>query len=92
MNSNWAYSLEMLNSDKNWQFVSRVTLKFNGWLWYATSSFVHRFVDICEFKLELQSGSAQAEVYLFWPLWPRPLTLIFRRDIPFIYGNDSWKF
>ena len=46
-------------------FLSRVTLKFDGWPWktighlfYATSSFVQHFVDIGEFKLELQSGNA----------------------------------
>ena len=45
--------------------LSRVTLKFDGWpcktighLFYATSSFVHHFVAICVFKLELQSGNA----------------------------------
>ena len=39
-----------------------VTLKFDGWHWkaighlsYATSSFVHSFIAISEFKLELQS-------------------------------------
>ena len=43
-------------------FFSRATLKFDGWpcktighLFYATSSFVHHFVAIGEFKLELQS-------------------------------------
>ena len=48
-------------------FKSRVTLKFNrsplktiGHLFYATSSFVHHFVPIGEFKLELQSGNAQS--------------------------------
>ena len=47
-------------------FFSRVTLKFDGWPWktmghlfYAPSSFVHNFVAICDFKLELQSGNAQ---------------------------------
>ena len=46
-------------------FVPPVTLKFDGWPWktighlfYATSSFVHHFVAIGEFKLELQSGNA----------------------------------
>ena len=45
---------------------SRVTFKLDGWPWktivhlfYATSSFVHHFVPIGEFKLELQSGNAQ---------------------------------
>ena len=47
-------------------FLSRVTLKFNGWPWktighlsYAPSSFVHHFLAIGEFKLELQPGNAQ---------------------------------
>ena len=47
-------------------FLSRVTLKFDGWPWktighlfYATSSFVQHFIAIGEFKLELQSGNAQ---------------------------------
>ena len=49
-------------------FLSRVTLKFDGWpcktkghLFYATSSFVHHFIPIGEFKFELQSGNAQFE-------------------------------
>ena len=48
-------------------FYSRVTLKFDGWpsktighLFYATSSFVHHFIAIGEFKLQLQSGNAQS--------------------------------
>ena len=47
-------------------FLSRVTLKFDGWPWktighifYATLSFVHHFKPIGEFKLKLQSGNAQ---------------------------------
>ena len=43
-----------------------MTLKFDGWPWktieylfYTTSSFVHHFEAIGEFKLELQSGNAQ---------------------------------
>ena len=47
-------------------FFSRVTLQFDVWPWktighlfYATSSFVHHFVAIGDFKLELQSGNAQ---------------------------------
>ena len=45
-------------------FFSRVTLKFDVWPWktighlfYATSSFVHHFVAMGDFKLELQSGT-----------------------------------
>ena len=44
-----------------------VTLQFDGWPWktighlfYATSSFVHHFLVIGEFKLELQSGNTQS--------------------------------
>ena len=47
-------------------FFSFVTLKFDGWPWktighlfYTTSSYVHHFKSIGEFKLELQSGNAQ---------------------------------
>ena len=45
-------------------FFTRVTLKFDGWpcktirhLSYSTSSFVHHFITIYEFKLELWSGN-----------------------------------
>ena len=55
--SNW---IQIVN------FSARVTVKFEGWprktighLFYATSSFVHHFVAIGEFKLELQSGNAK---------------------------------
>ena len=60
-------------------FLSRVTLKFDGWpsktighLFYATSSFVQHFVAIGEFKLELQSGNAQSgsNFMLFRAVWP----------------------
>ena len=60
-------------------FFSRVTLKFDGWpskiighLFYATSSFVHHFVAIDEFKLELQSGNAQfgSKSTIFLAVWP----------------------
>ena len=47
-------------------FLSLVTLKFDGWPWktighpfYATSSFVHHFVAISELKLESQTGNTQ---------------------------------
>ena len=67
-------------------FYSRVTLKFEVWPWktighlyYATSSSMHHFVAIGEFKLELQSGNAQfgsksmiffCLVTLQFDLWP----------------------
>ena len=59
--------------------LSRVTLKFDVWPWktirhlfYATSSFVHHFVAICVFKLELQSGNAQSgsNSTIFRAVWP----------------------
>ena len=47
-------------------FFSRVTLQFDVWPWktighlfYATSSFMHHFVAISDFKLELESGNGQ---------------------------------
>ena len=56
--SNW---IQIVN------FSARVTVKFDRWpcntighLFYATSSFVHHFVAIGEFKLQLQSGNAQS--------------------------------
>ena len=63
-------------------FLARVTLKFCGWPWktighlsYATSSFMHHFIAISEFKLELESGNAQfgsksARVTLKFDGWP----------------------
>ena len=60
MNSNWSYSPETPDLGQMQRFFSRVTLKFDGWPWktighlsYATSSFVHHFVAIDEFKLAL---------------------------------------
>ena len=61
-------------------FLSRVTLKIDGWPWKtighlscAASSFVHHFIAIGEFKLELQSGNAPSGskstiVLAVWPL------------------------
>ena len=47
-------------------FLYRVTLRFDGWPWktiwylfYESTSFVHGFVAMCEFNLELHSGNAQ---------------------------------
>ena len=64
-------------------FLSRVTLKFDGWPWktigrlfYVASSFVHHFTAISEFKLELQSGNAQSgsNSTIFKAVRPRNLT------------------
>ena len=50
---------------KSVDFSVHVSLKFDGShrkiiepIFYATSSFVYHFSDICEFKFELQSGNA----------------------------------
>ena len=50
---------------KIYDFLSRATLKLDGWPsktighhFYATSSFVQHFITIDEFKLELQSENA----------------------------------
>ena len=60
-------------------FLSLVTLKFDGWPWkttehllYTTSSFVHHFKSINELKLKLQSGNAQfgSKSVIFCPVWP----------------------
>ena len=79
-------------------FFSRVTWKFDGWPWktighllFATSSFVHHFVAIGEFKLELQSRNAQSgsNLMIFYlcdlDLWP--LTLTFCMDITLVHGH-----
>ena len=64
-------------------FLSRVTLPFDAWPWktighlfYATSSFVHHFVAIGDFKLELQSGNTQfgSNSTIFRAVWPWNLT------------------
>ena len=60
-----------------------VILKFNGWprkiighLFYTTSSLVHHFKPIREFKLELQSGNGQfgLKSTIFLAVWPWNLT------------------
>ena len=64
-------------------FFSRVTLQFDVWPWktighlfYATSSFVHHFIAIGDFKLELLSGNAQfgSNLTIFRAVWPWNLT------------------
>ena len=68
---------------KSITFFSRVTLQFDVWPWktighlfYATSSFVHHFIAIGDFKLELQSGNAQfgSNSTIFRAMWPWNLT------------------
>ena len=59
---NWSCHPETLILESNRQFfglcdieIWRMTMKITGHLFYATSSFVHYFVAVCEFKLQLQS-------------------------------------
>ena len=67
-----------VNSGQNRWFMSRVTLKFDGWPWkiighlfYTTLSFLHNSKAIGELKLEWQSGNAQfgskSAIFLFIP-------------------------
>ena len=59
VNSNLSHSPETPNLGQIWRFLEpcdveiwRMTLQKIGHLFYATSSFVHHFVAIGEFKLE----------------------------------------
>ena len=70
----WKFSIQVKIGD----FLSRVTLKFDRWPWktmgnlfYATSSFVHHFIAIDQFKLELQSGNTKFRSIsaIFCPMW-----------------------
>ena len=64
-------------------YFSCVALQYDVWPWktighllYATSSFVHHFVDFGELKLELQSGNAQSgsNSTIFRAVWHWNLT------------------
>ena len=75
----WKHPIWVKISD----FLSHVSLTFDGWLWktighlfYATLSFVHHFKPIVEFKLKLQSGNAQfgSKSTIFLAVWPQNLT------------------
>ena len=101
------------NLDQNRCFLSHVTLKFDRWPWktivhlfYATSSFVHHFVAIGEFKLDLQSGNSQfgSESTIFEPCDLKNLTDDFEKQkgtspkqhqavciILSYYVNSNWR-
>ena len=79
-------------------FLSRVTLQFDVWpsktighLFYATSSFVHHFVAIGDFKLELQSGNAQfgSNSTIFRAVWPCNLTHDLAKTIGHLFYSTS---
>ena len=80
--SNWSYRPVTADLGQNRRFFSRVTLQFDVWprktighLFYFTSNFVHHFVTIGVFKLELESGNAQSgpNSTSFRAVWPRNL-------------------
>ena len=80
--SNWWFKLELQSG--NSQFGSKSAIFLLQWPWnlkddlekqkdissYPTSSFVHYFVAISEFKLELQSGNTQfrSKLVIFCPM------------------------
>ena len=53
-----------------------MTLKNNRQLFFSTLSFMHHFIAIGKFKLELQSGNAQfgSNLMIFRAVWPWNLT------------------
>ena len=75
---------------QNRRFFSRATLKLDGWHWktighffWATSSFVHHFLTICEVKLvrKRKSGIITSVTLIFdlWPwsfAWTSPLSMV----------------
>ena len=95
VNSNWSYSPETPSLGKNrWMFslcdleIWLVTLKNNGHLFYTVSSFVHRFMAISAFELELQSGNVQfgSKLACFCPVWPWNLM----DESPYVNLNCSY--
>ena len=95
-------------------FLSRVILKYDRWSWkiighlfYAAWSFVHHFIAMGEFKLELQSGNTQfgsksmiffSCVTLKFGRWPwKPIGHLsqaissFVHNFITIYVNSNWS-
>ena len=78
-------------------FLSPVTLQFDVWPWkkghlfYATSSFVHHFVAISDFKLEIQSGNGQfgSKLTIFLAVWPWNLTYDLEKTIRHLFYATS---
>ena len=66
-------------------------LKTIGHLFYATSSFVHHFVAIGEFKLELQSGNAQfgSNSTIFRAVWPLKFDRSFWKTKGYLFNATS---
>ena len=83
MNLSWSYSPKNTNFGSKLIFFSPVTLKLDGQPWkiighlfHATSIFMHHFIAICEFKLEIQSGMPNLgrNRRFFLAVWPWNLT------------------
>ena len=82
--ANCEFKLELQSG--NAQFGSKSTIFLAAWpcnltfdlyktighLFYIASNFVHHFITICEFKLELQSENALSgsSSTIFWAAWP----------------------
>ena len=82
-------------------FSTCVTLKFDGWprkngraCLLCHFKFMHHFVSICEFKLELVWKCPNHGKICFdlCDLDLLSLTSTFGMDITFVKGNNSWKF
>ena len=103
----WFQTVVTVNSCINRRSLSRVTLIFDEWplkligrLFYTTSSFVHHFIAMCQFKLELQSGNSGQNRYFLpcvilkfdgWP-WKNiraPLLCYFKLYAPF--HSHQWN-
>ena len=83
---------------QNRQFLSHVTLKFDGWPWktighifYVASSFVHHFIAISEFKLKLRSGNDEfgSKSTIFLAMWPWNLTDDLEKTIGHLFYATS---
>ena len=62
-------------------------------LFYTTSSFVHNFKSISEFKLELQSGNTQfrSKLTIFCPMWPWHLSYAISSFVHHFLAIDEFK-
>ena len=83
-------------------FMSRVTLKFDGWPWKNNRAYLLLYLKLCaSFRshLWIQTG-VMVWKHRNWgkicfdlcDLDLRPLTLTFSMDISSLNGNNSWKF
>ena len=80
-------------------FLSRATLRFDGWPWktighlfYTMSSFVHHFKAIGGFKLELLSRNAQfrSKLAIFCRMWSWNLMVTLKPIEHLFYATSSF--